>query len=772
MTKLDPLLTFFQIARAEGGAEQMRAIADDPSTGLSFAEGAAADDDNPTVRIIVRFKDSLKQLEAAGFQAESVIDDIATGSIPVAQLEELDATEALVQAEASTEVSLSLDNSVPEINADQVHSGPPGRRGNGVVVGLVDSGIDFTHGNFLNASGRTRIHRLWDQNLTPIAGEANPAGFTYGVEYDSTDINSALGAADPFASVRHEDTVAHGSHVAGIAAGDGSLAGNGQPANTYIGVAPESTIVAVATDLQAASIIDGVNYIFRVARDLGMPAVVNLSLGGVIGPHDGTSNYEQGITNLVTGNGRVVVAAAGNEGSDNAHASGTVAAATPTTLTINVPFNRGARMLLDLWYDGTDTFGVTLQDPAGNSTPNVALGGSTSRLLGTDNVTIVHSNSTTGNGDRRILVLVQPPPGGNIATGAWQLQLTGVTINVGTFDTWINNPTRQPIIAFPAAQATALGTVSIPATANRVISVGSYVTRGAGVGSLSTFSNRGPTRDGRPAPDVAAPGERIISAGRLKDTNYRPAAGTSMATPHVTGVVALLLQKNNNYNWQQIRDCLRKTARSDAFTGITPNNAFGWGKVDALAAVRCVRGPFILRTRWPFDPGCGPVFRTRWPFDPGCGPVFRTRWPIDPQCPPFTRDNPRCPVPTRDDPRCPVPTRDDPRCPVPTRDDPRCPVPTRVGPLCPYGGQFDPRRGPRTQGDPRSHEYSEEAAAAQGYYDSFTQAYTQGYRDGYMAAYNDVYGTYDEANRSQSQPNDEETFHLYDESWFDANEFE
>ena len=674
MTKLDPHLTNFKMSRDAGGADQMHAFAADPSIPITYMTDAAPEDDDPLVRVIVRFESAIDSLVAAGFQPETIIGDVATGSINVSRLDDLDVCAELQGAEAAVQLSPSLDLSVPEIQADLVHSGPPGRRGSGVVVGVVDSGTDYTHGNFLDASGNSRIKRIWDQNLAPIAGEANPAGFTYGVEYDDSAINAALPLADPFAQVRHQDTgINHGTHVAGIAAGDGSLAGNGQPANTYIGVAPESTIVVVATDFSTAGVIDGVNYVFQVASAIGLPAVVNLSLGSEIGPHDGTSNFEQGIMNLVSGSGKVVVAATGNEGADNAHASGTVATAAPVNLTINVPNNRNAPLILDLWYSGAAAFGVAFQDPAGNATPNVAVGNNNFGQLSGNTVQVDHRNNDPNNGDKRIVVIVQPPVGGNITPGAWQLQLTATTATVGTFDVWMRNPPGQPIIAFPAAQATATGTIGTPATANRVISVGSYVTRGAGGGSLSTFSNRGPTRDGRPAPDVGAPGQNIFSANAVAVSPYQPMAGTSMATPHVTGVVALMLQKNGSYTWDQVRDCLRNSARTDAFTGATPNTAYGWGKVDALAAVACVASPLPPPlTRVPST--CPPPTRI------GCPPPTRffcpppTRFFCPPPtrvfCPPPTRVN--CPVPTRVN--CPVPTRAG--CPIPTRMG--CPTPTRV----------------------------------------------------------------------------------------------
>ena len=130
--------------------------------------------------------------------------------------------------------------------------------------------------------------------------------------------------------------------------------------------------------------------------------------------------------------------------------------------------------------------------------------------------------------------------------------------------------------------------MSIPGTAYEVITAASYVTRGAGVGSISTFSSLGPTRDGRQAPTIAAPGQSIIAPQppSTGDT-YGPMSGTSMAAPMVTGTVALMLQGNPELTAAEIRDCLMSTARADAFTGATPNHAWGAGKLDAADAFGC-----------------------------------------------------------------------------------------------------------------------------------------------------------------------------------------
>ncbi|MEO0140395.1 MAG: S8 family peptidase [candidate division WOR-3 bacterium] len=186
-----------------------------------------------------------------------------------------------------------------------------GFTGKGVVVGMVDSGLDWDHPDFWPSATDTRIMRMWDQTLIPEGGEESPPDFGYGVEYDSLDVVSG--------TPRTIDEMGHGTHVMGIAAGDGSATNGLEPAGRYAGLAPDAYIISVKTTWLDADVVDGVDYIFRRAESLGLPCVVNLSLGSHYGPHDGTGPFEAAIANL-TGPGRIVVGAAGNSGNDPLHA--------------------------------------------------------------------------------------------------------------------------------------------------------------------------------------------------------------------------------------------------------------------------------------------------------------------------------------------------------------------------------------------------------------------------------------------------------------------
>jgi hypothetical protein len=312
----------------------------------------------------------------------------------------------------------------------------------------------------------------------------------------------------------------------------------------------------------------------------------------------------------------------------------------------------------------------------------VTPGSSTTLALPNGNQAFVDSDlNDPGNGDNRIFVVLSRGTAATVQAGTWSLTIQGTTITLGQWDTWIQRDARAQFL--PPFQNPAR-TVSVPGTAREVITAGSYVTRGAGVGSISSFSSLGPTRDGRQAPTLAAPGQ-VLMAPQPTSTGdaYGLMQGTSMASPMVTGTVALLLQKNPSLTQAQIRDCLVRTARADGFTGTTPNNAWGAGKLDANAAFGCAPGQVVT-----LAPPCLPVT-----LQPPCPPpTFRPPCPpvtLQPPClPPTLRPpclpptlRPPCLPPTLQPP-CPPPTFRPP-CPPPTLRPPCLPV--TLQPPCPPG---------------------------------------------------------------------------------------
>lgn len=601
MPIIDPSLKFM-LQEASEGLERLDAL-----EGVS-AGALEAGAPEPTVRVLVQFDGDVAELEAQGFEPRTIAGDVASGLLPLSSVDAVASLPQVVRIELTRPMQSELDRSLPDIRADLVHG--LGWRGSGVIVGIIDSGIDLMHQCFRRQDGTTRILSIWDQVLMPAGPESAPMGYAYGVEYSETDINACITAGGPPNTVRHIDgsrLLGHGTHVAGIAAGDGSIAGNGQPAFTYIGIAPEADIIVVRNDAfggaigmgDSANTLDAMQYIFDRATALNRPVVINLSQGDNIGPHDGTSLLERGIDNLLGYAGRIMVKSAGNEGDNNRHASGTVVAGVTQNVRFNMPYRNEWPDIIDIWYDGPDRFSITFTSPDGNTTAAVNPGSTTTLTLPNNNRIFVDSTlNNPNNSDNRIFVRIDRGDDDDfvIQAGNWSFNLTGLTVSNGRFDAWIDRNIR-PVPTFISHMDRQI-TISIPGTAREIITVGSYVTNAAGIGSLSSFSSRGPTRDGRPAPTISAPGEWITSARadgiEHGQGQYHMVRGTSMSAPHVTGTVALMLDRNRLLVPQKVRDCLVNSARTDIFTGLVPNNNWGAGKLDAQAALEGA-SPFTMK---------------------------------------------------------------------------------------------------------------------------------------------------------------------------------
>jgi subtilisin family serine protease len=260
------------------------------------------------VTVHVWFQDSLAPLESVGFVPKTQAGSIVIGEIAIADLPGLASLPNVLSVDQPAPPELALDDSIPEIRANQVWSRSgstfSGLTGNGVIVGIVDTGVDYLHKTFRNPDGTTRILSIWDQTLTPQGAEASPgniahpvlgpATLNYGVEYrrdapgNVPTLKKALENANPRSIVRHQDTDGHGTHVASTAAGNGSQNGNCHGEYHYIGVAPKADLIIVRMRgltkgdpaRAGTELIDAIRYI--ADRVAGAPCVVNLSLGLII----------------------------------------------------------------------------------------------------------------------------------------------------------------------------------------------------------------------------------------------------------------------------------------------------------------------------------------------------------------------------------------------------------------------------------------------------------------------------------------------------------
>jgi len=597
--------------------------------------------------LVVRLRTSdVAPLLRLGARLGTRVGRLVNARVPVTALDALLSDPAVAAVSGARRWGPFNDLGVADIGVAALRSasGPDtftGSVGRGVIVGLVDTGIDFTHLDFVtDATGRSRILYLWDQTLPgPGPGVVGGTTFGYGVECVRATLTAA-GCAS-------RDSVGHGTHVLGTAAGDGSGTGGGQPAGQYAGVAPGADIIVVKTTFVTSDVVDGVNYIFARAAQLGEAAVVNLSLGAQWGPHDGTLPEEEELDSLV-GPGRIVVAAAGNEGdnrnatpaasTDDLHAMLALAAGQSSSVTLTVPSYTPAPginndlVVLQLWYAASDTLTITVVRPDGSSVTSGAPASPPSTV--TDDATEgrIHiengPDSAVALSPDNLGFVVLGDLGGGAApqSGTWTVRVNGLAARSGRpVHLWVAEAALgtagSPVGVSLASGASNGFLVATPATATRVLAVSAYVTRLQWVdennapeaytnrerlGDLTWFSSPGPRRDGVLKPDLAAPGQGVASslstsasvpAGRvMQDGRHWILEGTSMATPFVTGAVALLLERNARLTPEMARALLTNAARADSFAqhpfdggpDVVPNASWGWGKLSVPAALAAV----------------------------------------------------------------------------------------------------------------------------------------------------------------------------------------
>ncbi len=577
----------------------------------------------PTLDLFLRTTASRASLEAMGLRVRTLRGGRATATVPVSALAALAARPDVQLITVSRPLRPQLDKSVPQTGATWLRTESAGsftgRTGDGVLIGFIDSGIDYDHPDFLDASGNSRVLAIWDQQTTGTA----PAAFGYGNECTQTDI-----LAGTCSEVDDADREGHGTHVAGIAAGSGAAPDASGATYLTTGMAPGASIAVVKTDFTVNGTIDGLTYLFDLADSLDLPAVVNISLGTHLGAHGGTHPIEQEIDALVgAAPGRAVVVAAGNYAATPIHAEvHAVAAMSIVAPTFEVPrYTRTSgtdEVEITGYYPATDNLTVHLWSPSGlhyekGLNPFPGLSGCVRDLTGADGaVTLCNKTSSVigdGTTDNEIYVhIFDSDPATPPAQGTWTMALTGTTVTgSGEVDFWM----ESTMDATFTSDVDTSETLSQPATSAAAIAVGAYTSRWCWYapsgdaysfdqtdeeGDITAFSSRGPTRDGRQKPDLAAPGQAILSslaaevlssvssAHTTLDDNHQMMAGTSQAAPHVTGAVALLLEDDPTLSSTTIKSLLQSNAREDRWTDAyaapgfltTTNHTFGAGKLD------------------------------------------------------------------------------------------------------------------------------------------------------------------------------------------------
>jgi len=524
-----------------------------------------------------------------------------------------------------------LDDSVRVMhNVNPVHNGDfpllDAYTGKDVIIGVVDAGLDHNHPDFIDAFGNKRVIRYWDHSITNPS--ASPAPYNYGQIWYANQIQNG-------SITSNEESIGHGSSVTGICTGNGLANGKNK------GMAPEAQIIFVETNFNlpnwTLTVADACDYIFSVADSLNKPAVINLSVGTYLGSHDGKDPAAELMDLLLSEkNGRIIICAAGNSGNkEDYHAQQIMNVADTNFLWFenNPNGSLGSNtVFFDLWSDIQEaqfsySFGANKPGPSYTDVAETAF-----RFAQLNVGTPIFDTLFNGSGDRiATLEIYTEYVGGNYhlqgffsKVDSTNYRMRFSTTGLGKYDLWsgswiglntivknIPTPTDYPPIVNYVSPDNNQSIVSSWNCLPSVISVANlrgrlghitndgsqYYPAGSVTvpGNISASSSRGPSREGIIKPDISAAGDVTLGSAPLYmvgDPAYDSQlgiggyhlrnGGTSMASPVVAGIAALYLERCNNSSSVDFMTDLFSSADSDVFTGTTPNNRFGYGKVNAF----------------------------------------------------------------------------------------------------------------------------------------------------------------------------------------------
>lgn len=540
--------------------------------------------------IIVEYQGDKSLLDQYKDKPVTIINDfVALVNLPLLEVE----TSQILEegyARIPSLGGLTADESLEASNILKIRNIPNfNLRGQGVLMAIIDTGIDYTNPVFQNADKTTRIVSIWDQTINSTKLEDN---VKYGTVYDRNQINQALQNSDPFSIVPSKDENGHGTMLAGIAGGNESLEGN------FIGVAPdvefivvklkqvkkylrdyyfipEQTVCYQETDFQFA-----LEYVLRASASLKKPIVVCVSVNATQGAHDGRSVTSRYLSTVATQPGTGVVISGGNEGNNRRHYFGTVDPAVGyNQVELNVGENEKG-FFMELWGQSPSIFTIDITSPSGEYVPRITTIRNETRQIGfvfePTVIDIDFSIVEAESGDQLILMrFTNPSPGiwkfnvyerGNLQLGfhIW-LPMDGF-ISDNTF--FIKSDPYTTILG--------MGNAQIP------ITVTAYNDADE---SLYVNSGRGYTRIGVVKPNVVAPGVNVT--GPALDHGFTEFTGTSVATAHTAGAVAMILEwgivRGNliGMSTVEINKLIMRGARREADT-VYPNRDWGYGKLDVF----------------------------------------------------------------------------------------------------------------------------------------------------------------------------------------------
>jgi subtilisin family serine protease len=466
--------------------------------------------------------------------------------------------------------------------------------GKGVLLSIIDSGIDYMHPDFRNADGSTRILALWDQSIAPdvSAGRTSPPGYSLGTLYTQAQINEAIRASTPqeqYELCSSTDSSGHGTHVTGIAAGNGRASDG-----IYRGVAYEASLLIIklgSTDPKGfpttTQLMQAVDFSVRYASSQKLPLTINLSFGNTYGSHSGTSLLETYLDSVANLWQNCIVVGSGNEGNSGGHAGGTIASEESRKIEFSIG-EYEQTLSLQIWKNYWDDIRFALLPP-GTATPlSIPDQPGSWRFATKDTQILVYYGEPSPYSINQEIYIDLLPEKNYIRSGIWAIRLSSQMVTGGAYDLWM------PALAARGSATQFLTptpeiTLTIPSTASKVITVGAY---DAYTNTAAGFSGRGYTwNTNQIKPDIIAPGVDITSCA--VGGGYEIRSGTSMATPFVSGSCALLMQwgiieAHDPFLYgEKMKASLIRGARRLPLASRYPNPQTGWG---ALCVANSIPG--------------------------------------------------------------------------------------------------------------------------------------------------------------------------------------
>jgi len=467
-------------------------------------------------------------------------------------------------------------------------------RGQGVLIGFVDTGIDYTKSAFIYEDGTSKIQYIYDQSER---SGTTPEGFFIGTEYTNKDINEALRSENPYEIVPQKDTVGHGTFLASLAAS--------RESGEYIGAAPDAEMIVVKLKnarpyyrelylvppeqqnaYESTAVMIGIEYILKKAKELNRPVAICIGVGSNTGSHDGFSLFEEYLSNAANLAGHCICTAAGNESQARHHTQGVITATGGTnTIEIKVGENAG-NILVNIWNLASDRFSVSITSPTGEVVGRVpARSGTILRtrlILERATVVVEYYFPVEGGGGQVSVVKIL-----NATPGVWTITVYGDIILDGTYHAWLPlTGFVSPVVEFLAPNPNF--TIVVPATSTNVITCGAY---NSNSNSLFAKTSWGPTRLPAVSPDLVGPG---VNVGGIYPNGYGTMDGTSAANAILTGAGALMLQwgivqgNDPGLSTYQIRSYLIRGCTRDPNTQY-PNNQWGYGKLNLIQSFNLMR---------------------------------------------------------------------------------------------------------------------------------------------------------------------------------------